>query len=178
MSSSLHPAAWRRALTRVADGPYRWGRLTVSPSRYGVTHYALRLYPPGLDRSGRIRLRVADLWPVIGLVLWLSVVLFDPFGGSAVGTMAVASLVCLCAWFVLWRFTRRIRSGVVVLHGVRGLDRSAAGRLRDIEVSFSRLVTADCALMNGAITAVEHELVWASVYEAAAVGGRKRSQWV
>jgi hypothetical protein len=160
-------AGIREAVRRLAEGSHRWGGISVSPSRFGITRYTLRIYPPGLDRHGRVRLRVADAWRVAEVPLGVGVFVAVSAGGSDLGAVAAASIVWLTGWSGTRWLTRRERPGVLELRGTAGLDASDARELRELFAAVDTLTAADAALAEGALTGVEYELTWILAYDRA-----------
>lgn len=161
-------------LLRLLEGRSRWGRLAVHPSRHGVTRYTLTLYPPGLDRAGRVGLRLLEAWPWLSVLLVAGDAVWD-FRGQAIGAAGLAVLAWLLGRVALLRRTRRVREAVLVLHGIDGLGPMLAGRLLEIRAASRSLAAADAALESGSISPVDHELVWGRVYARAALQKRQQS---
>ena len=163
------PALAETAL-RLLAGRCRWGRLSTSPSRYGVTRSALQILPPGLDRAGRLRLRLGEAAGTAAPLVWLAVLValaaLAPLAVAAAG----ATVLVAAGWVAARVPGRRIRPRVIVLHGTAGLGPEGAGELELLIDCLERLTNADAALAGGRISAADHELVWSAVHERASAG--------
>jgi hypothetical protein len=168
------PTTWRsnprlsEVVRRITQGRYRWGRVSLDPSPFSVTRYVLTLYPPGLDRAGRIRLQAAESWRTIVAPLWL--VLFSVVAANCSATLAAlaASAACLTGWLVVRRLTRRLRGDVVQLWGASDSGASTGFPMHELWLMVDGLTAADDALARGELSPVGHEMAWASTYEQAA----------
>src|SRR5689334_14159764 len=85
-----HPL--RRWANRLLDGDRVWGSIDVRPGRFGIVHYRLVVFPPGLSRADHRWIRLARGSPLWGLLLWLqceawlSPTLLSPWPALAVST--------------------------------------------------------------------------------------------
>lgn len=158
-----------RWLLRRAAGAAPWGGVDVWPSRYGYTHYRITVYPPGTTATERVWLRLWRRWPAIAAGLGLLVVCGAGGVLGVAGAAVAAGLAAAAALLGLARATRRQRSGIRSRQG--GMEHVAdhptpVGEMALIAECWDRLVAADRLLASGALTAAQHELVWAEVWEA------------
>lgn len=155
-------------VVRLLAGRDTWGLLRTGYARHWV-QFRLGVYPPGIDERARLDLRVWDactLWaPVLAFVLW-TVGLFagvPSWIALAVAGAVVAGLVVLAARRV--RQTRRRVHWLVVWLGDPDDATELEGRARVLRLA-GNLRKADRDLRSGAITAVEHEVIWTGIYDS------------
>lgn len=73
------PGRLQRWCGLLLDGENRWGFARIQVDRFGVMHYRLVLYPPGINDVERRWLRIWRGAPVWGAVLWvLSEIFLQP----------------------------------------------------------------------------------------------------
>lgn len=148
-------------LMRLLDSARPWGSFQVGYARYGLRTCRLVVYPPGINRSERVALRLWRAWPIAGALLGLLTVflLLPSLWGAvlvATGYVTVATLLA--------RRARRTRRGVrqeMAIEGVADVDDGRSGHVRHLA---SLLEQADHALDSGQITPAEYENVWTMVY--------------
>jgi hypothetical protein len=158
-------------VSRLIDGPHRWGAYTVTVGRYGIVNYRLVLYPPGTTVQERRRIRLCRSWIAAGIASGL--VLFIALRQAEVPVIA-AVLAALALYVVGAVVTARragaIRHRVLALAAARS---TLAPDPRQTEVcgylaqQAAAMRDADESLDAGSCTVVEHELVWSAVYEEA-----------
>jgi hypothetical protein len=162
-----HPL--RRCATRLLDGNRVWGSVDVHPGRFGIIHYRLVVFPPGLSRTDRRWIRVARGWPLWGVLLWLqceawlSPTLLSP--GTA---LAVSAAVPLTGGAIVVSLAgearRQVRTMVAVT--MAGYDEPVSLAARDtLSALAARLIDADERLARHEISVVDHELIWWQVYD-------------
>lgn len=160
----LLSSAWRQLL----DGHRPWGSVDVRPDRFGVTRYRLVVYPPGISRAERRRVRMARGWPLWGVAAWIIAHIYlsnvlNPWMALIVSTSLILVLgVIAVALAEPLRGQVRTMSAAVMV-GCPDLGSTAErDEIRRLGV---RLVSADESLAAGALTATEHESIWWSVYD-------------
>ncbi len=160
------PAA-RGWWTRLVDGDFVWGSLSVSPTRYGVTRYWLIVYPPGIDSVERRWLRAWRAWPTWGAALWLfSLILL---GASASWMQfAITTMVWLGAGAALFvrvaRSHARIRTCCVTRFAGRP-DEQLEAEYAELKVLVGMLRSADRLRDQGRLSVSAHEAIWWQVYD-------------
>jgi hypothetical protein len=167
---TIRPALLRRVL----DGGHSWGSLDVSPPRYGVSRHRLVVFPPGISADDRVLLRAWRTWPIWGVAVFLvlQIVLIQLFSSGAALTFSAG--IALGAGGVIMAMTGAHRSQVRTMSVVRTAcadDLLVAERFAELQSLVETLATADHALAEGTIDAVEHELAVWYVYERMADGG-------
>lgn len=163
-----HPGALHRCGERVLDGARAWGSVEIRPGRFGIVHYRLVVYPPGLSRSERRWLRLARGWPLWGFLLWLlcQIVLTGTMAPWAVlGLSTAVAIGAGVAAFVM-AGDARTRVRTMMATTMAGYPDPTADALRDrIAELAAVLLDADDRLAHGDISVVQHELVWWQVYD-------------
>jgi hypothetical protein len=152
---------------RLLDGARVWGAVDVRPGRFGITHYRLVVYPPGLSRSQRRRVRVARGWPLWGLMLWLLCEIWLSNNVSPWAALGAATLVTAAAGGVALVFAGDERARVLCLCTTTMIgfdDPAARATYKRIATLSATLVEADARLARGEISVVDHELIWWQVY--------------
>lgn len=158
----------RRGWLRLLDGERSWGSIDIRPDRFGVTHYRLVVYPPGISESERRWVRVARGWPLLGAVVWIiSEIVFSPVTGPwtalAVSTGAYVGPGLVAVALAGVPRTRVRTMAVTVMAGNRD---PILGAVRDrLEGLATLLLEADDRLADGRITAIQHEMVCWQVYD-------------
>lgn len=153
---------------RLIDGDRRWGSLSISATRHGVTRYRLVVFPPGLSTEQRRLLRVWRAWPTWGMALWLVLeVSLLPTAGT-VGALTISTFAALSAGAVSMalvdQFRREVRTLTVVrMAGIN--DRETAGMFADLKANATTLARADQEL-----TGADHEAAVWRVYDRMATG--------
>lgn len=161
-----------RVWHRLADGPHRWGRLSVRPvGRTLWSGRTLVVFAPGTDRRERALLRAWHAWGTAGAVLALVAMAAT---SAATGTvtmpgLAVGLLLYGAGFAVLGAATRRLRRSIRTLtvttfHG-NGLP-EVHGDARLLSLASDTLSTTETALLDGQITPLEFELVWGDVWRS------------
>lgn len=162
-----HPL--RRCVARLLDGDRVWGSIDVRPGRFGIVHYRLVVFPPGLSTSDRRWIRAARGWPLWGMLLWLqceawlSPMLFTPWTA-----LAVSTAVPLVAGVVIVTMAGEARRQVhtIVAITMAGYDEPLSLAARDrLATAAARLIDADERLARHEISVVDHELIWWQVYD-------------
>lgn len=156
------------------DGENRWGFARIQVDRFGVMHYRLVLYPPGINDVERRWLRIWRGAPVWGAVLWvLSEIFLQPAIGpgaahaASTGTVLGLGAVALAKA----RNTRtKVRSiGVVTMPGYTNATIIAA---RDgLLAKAMTLTSADELVDEERMSPLDHEALWWRVYEELAPDG-------
>ena len=162
--NGLLSCAWQHLL----DGDRRWGSIDVRPDRFGVTRYRLVVYPPGISRTERRRLRVARGWPLWGVAAWIIAEVYlanalNPWIALAlsIGVAIGLSVIALALAGPLRTQVRTMTAAVMV--GRPDLGSTAERDM--IQRLGVQLIRADEGLANGALSAAEHESIWWSVYD-------------
>jgi hypothetical protein len=160
----MHAPRWRRLL----DGGRTWGSLEISPTRYGVTHYNLVVFPPGISAEDRMLLRAWRFWPIWGTLTWLVLeVLLAPLVGVATA-LAISTGIWLAAGAVAMAMAGANRARVRTMTVVRIAghdDPLAPERLATLRSLVEELCEADQRLAAGESTTVDHELAVWRVYD-------------
>lgn len=154
------------ALDRLLQGERAWGGLDVWPSRGGVVHYRLTVYPPGTNARERMLYRLWRAWPLVGGMLWLALMLvFAVFGSASqaflAATVTIAAATVATAWATRGR-PRPRRLTALLVDDVGG--RLTAGRFVELRNAFEELEAAELRLRAGRISAVQFEVRWSEVF--------------
>lgn len=162
-----HPL--RRCAARLLDGDRVWGSIDIRPGRFGIVHYRLVVFPPGLRASDRRWIRAARGWPLWGMLLWLqceawlSPTLLSPWTALAVST-AVPVIGGGVIVILAGEARRQVRTIVAIT--MAGYDEPSALADRDrLAAAAARLIDADERLARREISVVDHELIWWQVYD-------------
>ena len=162
-----HPL--RRCSNRLLDGDRVWGSIDVRPGRFGIVHYRLVVFPPGLSRADHRWIRLARGWPLWGLLLWLqceawlSPTLLSPWPALAVST-AVPLVGGAVVVTLAGEARRQVHTMIAVT--MAGYDEPLSIATRDaLAISAARLIDADERLARHEISVVDHELIWWQVYD-------------
>jgi hypothetical protein len=155
-------------LSCLLDGDRPWGSIDVRPDRFGVTRYRLLVYPPGISRTERRRVRVARSWPLWSVATWSVAQIYlggvlDPWIAIALSigfALGVGAIVAAVAGYQR-KQVRTMTAAVMVGRP----DLSATAERDTIQRLGVRLIRADKALADGTLNAVEHESVWWGVYD-------------
>jgi hypothetical protein len=152
----------------ILDGRRAWGSLDIAPTRLGVTHYRLTVFPPGLDPVERRMLRAWRAWPTWGAVCWL-------LGQLALGSVAtpaadfvVSTAVYLGIGAVLFGRVCGVRSqvrGLCVVRIAGYADPRAEALYAELCSLTAALDDADARLQQGLLPAAGHEAAWWQVYD-------------
>ncbi len=165
----VHSSTLGRVVRRLSDGEHLWGTVDVSPANRSVwsrTH--VTVYAPGTNSAERRRLRLLHAWPALGalLGLLLMVALRDIPAwtgfGAGIGLYAAGFWPLLQSTKRLRRANRHIRVSMVDL----GDHYERIGDLPLLRASLRILTHMDDALRRGALTPVEYEARWATVYDS------------
>jgi hypothetical protein len=162
------PGLLRRGWWRLLDGERPWGSLDIRPDRFGVTHYSLVVFPPGICASERRWVRVARGWTWWAALVWIVCQVWlsqltDPWTALVIST-AIYFGLGLVVTTAAGDPRRQVRTlGVTLMAGHRDPVSSA---LRDkLEDLAGALPEADESLARGEITATGHEMTWWRVYD-------------
>lgn len=147
-------------------GEHSRGSYDVWATRQGATRRRLMVLPPGATDADRIALRGWQLWPVAGAVLWVALVFcgMERYGNGAAVGASVLYLVGLWLthrWSVGIRAETRVAESLTVEAG-EGADGSVA--TAQVLACAAELQMADHLVQVGAMTVVDHEVVWDRVY--------------
>lgn len=166
--SNSHNGVLRCAWHQLLDGDRRWGSIDVRPDRFGVTRYRLVVYPPGISRTERRRLRVARGWPLWGVAAWIIAEVYlvnalDPWIALAlsIGVTLGLGLIASALAGPLRTQVRTMTAAVLV--GRPDLGSTAERDM--IQRLGARLIRADEGLADAALSAAEHESIWWAVYD-------------
>ncbi|MBF4581610.1 hypothetical protein ITJ54_02900 [Curtobacterium sp. VKM Ac-2865] len=154
--------------TRAARGVHRWGRYTEHPvSRTMWSSRTLVVFAPGTTTRDAVFLRAWHVWPVLGAVVSVVVMLAldHPRG---LGLAAAAGVYAL-GFGVLGAGTRRTRLQVrslttTVFHGNGRPE--VHGDVTLLENSLDALLLVERARRSGGVDRVGFEVVWADVWTA------------
>jgi hypothetical protein len=166
-SSTAQTPTSARWWTRLLDGDQVWGSIEVSPPRYGVSHYRLVVFPPGLDRVERRLLRGWRVWPTWGFGLWLFSLCLCSILTSA-ATFVTPTIVWLGAGIFLFARVGALRTQVRTLcvSRIAGYpDQQAAATYAEMEALVIMLRSADKLCEQGRLSITGHEAVWWQVYD-------------
>lgn len=157
-------------------GSSRWGYLQVGYARHWVCH-RLVVYPPGVTIDDVRWLRA---WRVLPFLV-IATVLASTAGAAWAGAtglvgLATGFVVAGATLVVVGHRTRRVRAHIRALEAWTGYgsDSSARATRREIGRLAALLREADERLASGAISAVEHEVLWARCYDELPTAGRRR----
>jgi hypothetical protein len=154
--------------TRASHGVHRWGRYTERPvSRTMWSSRTLVVFAPGTTTHDAVLLRAWHVWPVLGAVMAVVVMLAldHPRG---LGLAAAAGVYAL-GFGVLGAATRRTRPQLrslttTVFHGNGRPE--VHGDVRLLEGSLDALLLVEHAHRSGAVDRVGVEVVRADVWTA------------
>lgn len=149
------------------DGRRAWGLLDISPTRHGVTHYRLIVFPPGINPVERRLLRAWRAWPTWGLALWLLALILLH---SVIAPVAALGLTAayLSVGAMLFCRVAGIRGRVRGLRVVRVAGRNdprATARYAELSSLTAALDDADDRLRQGDLSTAGHEAIWWRAYE-------------
>lgn len=151
------------------DGARVWGSVEIRAGRFGLTHYRLVVYPPGLTAAERRRIRLARGWPLWGTLLWVVCEIWLTGMMSAWPALGLSAAVLLGAGAVAFAAagSARARVHMLLTTTMAGYDDRATQAACDSLVRLATaLLEADDRLSRGEISIVDHELVWWRVYDA------------
>lgn len=170
ISATTSDASGSGIIDRLAEGPSVWGSFSAGAGRFGVCRYRLVVFPPGVNSMQRRRLRLWRGWPLWGPLLWLAVAVgLSTCGASGPVGLAVATTVLVVSGVASRRAAGRLIAAVrtVDLTTIPGYDiPEGMPTPRSIADTVGELRSADGRLARGAITPVEHEVVWQRVYDS------------
>ncbi|GAC50054.1 DUF6611 family protein [Gordonia aichiensis] len=170
ISAETSDASGSVLIDRLAEGPSVWGSFSAGTGRFGVCRYRLVVFPPGVNSMQRRRLRLWRGWPVWGPLVWLAVAVgLSACGASGPVVLAAATTVFVVSGVAARRAAGRLPATVrtVDLTTIPGYDiPEGMPTPRSIANTVSELRSADRRLARGAITPVEHEVVWQRVYDS------------
>lgn len=158
----------RRCWSRVLEGKRPWGAIDVQADRFGVTRYRLVVYPPGISQADRRWVRLARAWPAWGLMLWIAMEVWLNDFSQPWQAFAVASGTTLAAGGVVAALAGGVRCQVRTMSAMAMAgfeDPTTTESLTRLQTLAATILDADELLERGAISAVEHELVWWRVYD-------------
>lgn len=151
------------------DGAHLWGSSDAVVSRYGVRHYRLTVYPPGISTADRRLVRVWRCWPVSGALLGVLALMVLGNAAATPDTVLAATVSAYLGIGALL-FLRagparfRVRSlSIVLMPG--SADVNEQHKFVEWQAMVHMLTAADRGLTGGAIAAVEHEAIWWEVYD-------------
>jgi hypothetical protein len=136
-------------------------------SRYGVSRYRLVVFPPGISRAERYRLRLWRAWPTWGALLWLTLEIGLSGMVSTWTATGIATAVCLGAGGVALALAGDLRSQVRTLSVSvvdRRPDRPSGVVYDELATLADMLSEADAQRESGQLSAADHEAVWWRVY--------------
>jgi len=154
--------------SRASHGVHRWGRYTEHPvSRTMWSSRTLVVFAPGTTTQEAVLLRAWHVWPVLGAVVAVVVMLTldHPRG---IGLAAAAGVYAL-GFGVLGAGTRRTRPQVrslttTVFHGNGRPE--VHGDVRLLGGSLDALLLVELARRAGEVDRVGFEVAWADVWTA------------
>jgi hypothetical protein len=154
--------------TRASRGVHPWGRYTERPvSRTMWSSRTLVVFAPGTTTRDAVLLRAWHVWPVLGAVVAVVVLLvLDHTRGLG---LAAAGAVYALGFGVLGAATSRTRPQVrslttTVFHGNGRPE--VHGDVRLLDGSLDALLLVEHACRSGAVDRVGLEVVWADVWTA------------
>ncbi|WP_267421970.1 MULTISPECIES: DUF6611 family protein [unclassified Curtobacterium] len=154
--------------TPLSHGVHRWGRYTEHPvSRTMWSSRTLVVFAPGTTVRDAVLLRAWHVWPVLGAVV--AVVVMLTLGHPRGLGLAAAAGVYALGFGVLGAATRRTRPQVrslttTVFHGNGRPE--VHGDVRLLEASLDALLLVERARRAGDVDRVGFEVVWAEVWTA------------
>ena len=162
------PAWVRRWCAELLDGENRWGFVRIQADRFGVKHYRLVVYPPGISDAERRRLRIWRGSPIWGVALWavLEILLQRLVGPSpalvvSTGTVLALAVVALAK---TGDCRTKVRAMAVVI--MAGYTDPAMTDARDALLRMAMALTdADERVDGDLMSPLDHEALWWSVYE-------------
>ena len=133
-----------------------------------MTRYRLVVYPPGISRTERRRVRVARGFPLWGSAVWIvaQIYLSDVFNPWIALALSI-SVVLTLGWVAramaapMLEQTRTMSAAVMV-----GLPELGSTAERDqLQRLGIQLIRADESLADRALTEIEHESIWWNAYD-------------
>lgn len=164
----LHARPVRPMPPARVQGAHEWGAYFHTVERYGVVRRQVVVYPPGIDRSERRRLRAWRAFPVTGIAaaLVVAVALSDPVAPSA--GLGIGAVLALAMGAVLAHRARRTRRRVRTVGGIEvpGMpDHVVRRRFRGALAVAEHLAAAEAAWRRGDISRVVYEHEWHRAYD-------------
>ncbi len=145
-----------------------WGSFDSYPARYGVARYRLVVFPPGITVRERRMVKVWRSWPLWGAALWLVLQLAGEMTGMSATALIAGTMLYIAAGAITFAVAGETRMRVRTLWAVKiaGLgDDEADPQYSHLRLMARALVHADLDLLDGRISAVEHEARWWQVYD-------------
>ena len=158
------------------SGSSRWGYVQVGYARHWVCH-RLVVYPPGISEHEVRWMRIWRAAPFIAVAVVLaSAYVAETVGDAGLAGLFVGIVLALALVAVVEHQTHRVRTQTRTLEAWTGYGADAAARStrREICVRAAVLRDADSRLRAGAITPVEHEMIWARCHGAIPSAQRRR----
>lgn len=162
--NGLLSSAWDHLL----DGHRPWGSVDVRPDRFGVTRYRLVVYPPGITRTERRRVRAARGWPLWGPAVWLVAQIYLSNVFNPWTALALSITLALALGFIAAAMAGPLRGQVRTMSAAVMVGQPELGSTaqRDqIQRLGIRMIRADTSLADGGLTAAEYEATWWCVYD-------------
>lgn len=155
------------------DGDRVWGSIDISPSRYrisryGVSGYRLVVFPPGISRAERGRLRLWRTWPTWGALLWLASTVCLSARLSNWTAIGIATALYLSSGAAALALAGKLRSQVRTLSVSvvdRRPDQRSAVAYDELATLVAILSDADIRRESGQMSATDHQAVWSRVYD-------------
>jgi hypothetical protein len=160
--------ALRRGWLRLVDDACPWGRFNVCPGRWGVFHYRLVIYPPGINQTERRRLRVWRSWPMWGALLGIAsyVILTGLIESRTALVILTAAYVGtgVVAFIQAGDVRARVREmSATVMSGYP--DPPSEDARRKLRALAATLIEADHRRQLGLLSPIEYEMTWWQVYD-------------
>lgn len=174
------PTKWSPLL----GGDRIWGSFDVSPgmcgiSRYGVSRYRLVVFPPGVSRIGRGRLRLWRTWPMWGALIWVASAIWLSAMVSSWTAIGIATALYLSSGAAALALAGALRSQVRTLSAWvvdRRPDQRSAVKYDELATLAAILSDADVRCESGQLSETDHQAVWSRVYDRLGPGHPEPTQ--
>ena len=158
------------------SGSSRWGYVQVGYARHWVCHRIV-VYPPGASADDARWLRVWRALPFVAIAtVWTAALIASWMGRSGLAGMLSGMVVAFATVVVVGQRTHLVRTQTRTMEAWTGYGTDATARAtqRSICELAAALRDADGRLASGAISPVEHEMVWARCYHEIPAARRRR----
>ena len=158
-----------KILRRMIDGDHQWGTLDFSPAGRAMWQSVhLTVYPPGLTTFERRALHFAHVWPIAGSIICLVSMIMLSDVLTPVWSLVAAIAVYLAGFLLGMWLTHPLKSRIrtlTVSTVYLGDKLNSIGDTALMGTIRARFTALDTFNATGALTPVEYEAEWASIYE-------------
>lgn len=146
-----------------------WGSFDVYLPRHGVNRCRLVVFPPGVSAPELRVLRLWRGWPLWGAGLWVAAQIAGALTNTGITAFFAGTMLYIALGAVAFALTGNIRWRVRTTWAIKAPAPLAGDmierydRLHALARSMDR---ADRDLLEGRISAAEHEAAWWQAYDA------------